>query len=149
MTPRALLGRADFGWKFLLDLPKNWTWLSEPFGEREDFHVALTCYYMALHLYQLADTISTGNIEKVIVQHNFFLGIPVCFLPMPEHIIRNSYRLFINNSEQVKRIWRDLGVDDETIKNLWGEWLVQSVRILGGGYPVFRPQRNLFIDLEI
>jgi len=146
--PTSSLGKDNYGWKFLLDLPKNWTWLNEPFGEAEDFHVALTCYYMALNLYQLADTITTGS-EIATDQRNFFPGIPVRYLGMPEHIIRKAYRLFIKNPDQVKRIWRDLGVNDETIKTFWGNWLDQCVRFHGSLYRAVIPQKNLFTDLQL
>jgi len=64
--PDMFQGHGSLGWNFLLDLPEKWSWLIKPFGDKTDYHVALSAYYLGLHILELADCVFSGN-EKILV----------------------------------------------------------------------------------
>lgn len=148
--PETLGDDCKLAWKFLMELPERWLWLKEVFGDPEEFRVAVSAYYMGLHMLELAGTVASGK-EEVILQERFSLDVPICFLEESWDVKRKSYRLLLNDVEQVKSIWRNLKIDDSKIEELWPHWIrhtrqwLRSTRNFGSSGKIV--YEGLFKDL--
>ena len=80
-----------------------------------------------LHILELADTIITQK-ETIVTQDEISLEIPIRFLRESDEIVRKAYRLLINDPDQVKAIWRNLGVKDSKMEELWPHWICLAMR---------------------
>jgi len=120
--PETLGGDCEMAWRFLMELPAKWEWLNEGFGDLEDFRVAISAYYMALNILELAEDISAGK-EEVLIQERVSLEVPLCFHDESWDVRRKAYRLLLNDIEQLKGIWRNLGIEDSKIEEFWVHWI--------------------------
>ena len=77
---------------------------------------------MALHILELADTIAAGK-ENVLQSEKISLDIPLCFLRANGDVSRKGYRLFLDDPEQIRKIWEDLRVSESKIREFWPTWL--------------------------
>ena len=149
--PRSFESNSRAAWEFLVVLPDKWSWLKEPFGETEGFNVALIAYYMALSIHELADTIASGN-KDIITGGRFDFEIPLDFIDMSDPIAQKAYRVLKQDSEQVRSIWKGLGLEDSAVEKLWGQWLDHARRCFERSrmlpLPYLLPLEGLFQDLR-
>lgn len=149
--PKTLGGNSRVAWEFLWDLPDQWQWLREIFGEPDDFRIALCAYHMALSILELAETIASGN-EKILEQDQLHLDVPVRFPALGREITRKAYRLLCHDPEQVKAIWKKLGVRDDQIKKHWQRWIEHTASWVRRDYPfadISFPNKDLPSDLGL
>jgi hypothetical protein len=149
--PPTLGGNSKVGWEFLWNLPERWTWLSEVFGEANEYRVSLCAYHIGLTLLELVDTIDQGN-EAVLDEPRIRLEVPIRFPVMDQDIVRRAYRMFLNNPEQITEIWRSRKVAEETVKKLWPKWIAVTSRSMRGEYGYlfnapFMVHESLFDDI--
>jgi hypothetical protein len=121
--PTTLGDDCKIAWDFMRILPERWGWLIEPFGEFYDYQSYLCAYYMSLNILELAETIASGKAEIISQEGGLSLYIPLCFLQEDEDIERKAYRLLLSDPEQVRDIWRNLGVTDSKMEELWPHWI--------------------------
>jgi len=131
--PDSLAGKADSAWNFLIQLPERWSWLGGLFGEPDDYQASVCAYYMSLNILELADTVTSGN-EGIIAQENIRLDVPLCCMKRNKDVQRKAYRLLISNPEQVRGIWRNLGVSDSKMETLWPSWISHANKWLSSTY---------------
>ena len=134
-----------------MELPVKWEWLNEVFGDSEDFRVAISAYYMGLNILELAETIAAGK-EEILVQDRVSLEAPICFHTMSWDVRRKAYRLLLNDVDQVKGIWRNLGIEDSKIEEYWGHWTRHTLQWLHSTHAIgFRDKiinERLFEDMK-
>jgi len=120
--PKRLGGNSRQAYKFLITLPDEWNWLTELFGNPDEFREALCSYYMTLNLIEFIDILAEGK-EKILEQNEIRLDIPLVFLEEGEEITRRAYRLLIVDPNTLKSFWRNRNVIDDTIKKYWPIWI--------------------------
>jgi len=76
---------------------------------------------------------------------------PLCFLAENRDVKRKAYRLLIQNSDEVKSIWKDQGINDDKIAEIWPSWIRHAGQWLLNIYgPTLRsdmPHEQLLVDL--
>ena len=106
---------------------------------------------MALSILELAETIASGN-EKILEQDQLHLDVPVRFPALGREITRKAYRLLCHDPEQVKAIWKKLGVRDDQIKKHWQRWIEHTASWVRRDYPfadISFPNKDLPSDLGL
>src|SRR4029077_9992552 len=63
--PQSLQGNCSVAWDFIFKAVEKWPWVSLIFGSEEDYKVALSAYYMSLHVLELALRIADGEGENL------------------------------------------------------------------------------------
>ncbi len=120
--PESLGRNSQNAWNFFQVLTEKWEWLKELFGTSNEFIESLCAYYMVLNILEFADTLSTGK-EKVLLEQEIRLDIPLCFLKEGTDTKRRAYRLILNEPKDVKFIWKGVGVKDESVIKYWPHWI--------------------------
>jgi hypothetical protein len=90
------------------------------FGVEEDYRVALSAYYMALHVYELAATIKAGKGDELLSKQ-VRLFVPLSFLDNSEGIPQKAYRLLLGNKSSL--LWESIGVTIDDMKKYWPAWM--------------------------
>lgn len=149
--PESLGGNCKIAWDFLLGLYGRWEWLSQVYGDEDDYKASLCSYYMGLNVLELATVIASGQATK-ISQGNMYLQVPTICTRMERELVRKGYRLLIQDPKQVRSIWEKLSVADSSMKEYWRDWIVYSARLARCSEPFFDPflpQLELFNDLSL
>jgi hypothetical protein len=147
--PQTLGGNSKIAWDFLWGLPDRWPWLTEIFGDADDYRVALCAYYMSLNILELADCIAGGHTE-FLEKRDLRLNVPLRTPAMPEDIVRRAYRLLLRWPDQIRNIWGSRKIAEENIKELWPKWISHTARIMRHEYQWINTpmvQECLFDDL--
>src|SRR5207237_1154717 len=131
--PQTLGGNSKISWDFLWGLPDRWSWLTEVFGDADDYRAALCAYYMSLNILELADCIAGGHTE-FLEQKDLRLNVPLRNPAMPEDIVRRAYRLLLHCPDQIRTIWVSRKIAEENIKELWPKWISHTARIIRHEY---------------
>jgi hypothetical protein len=122
--PESLGGIHTQAWDYLMNAANRWNWIPKVFGIADDYKVALSAYYMALHILELADTISSGNGEN-LSNGEVQLYVPVSFLlslnDNNKNIPQKAYRKLLRSDP--RQIWQSLNVTIDDMKKYWPRWL--------------------------
>lgn len=121
VCPNSLGRNITTAWNFLVGLPNHWTWLQEPFGAQDEYVSGLTAYYMALSVLELAFTLVKN--DENILDEKLRLELPPVYMAEEYRIQRKGYRLLISDPDQVRSIWRDLDISDDTFNLAWPKWM--------------------------
>src|SRR5438046_10111534 len=95
--PKSLGGNCLVAWDFIFKAAERWTLVSLIFGSDEDYKVALSAYYMSLHVLEFACRIANGQGENL---KDARLTIPVCFIETGEEVTNQAYRLFLRSNPE-------------------------------------------------
>ncbi len=148
--PESFGNSPEIAWRFLVELPDKWSWLSRIFGTVEDYQVCLCTYYMALNIQELACRIANEKNQEIA--EDPYLDVPPMWLRMGHDIERRAYTALVDADSQTRAIWRSLPVSDKQIADRWPAWVEKSVRWHSGVRPLpsFRKpvNRTLFEDLR-
>lgn len=120
--PEAFEGKATTAWSTIGDLSASWKWLDSIFGDADEYKSALCAYYMALNVFEYADTLAAED-EKSLNSRRIQLEIPLCFESENNDVKRRGYRLLTQDPEAVKQIWRNRGIDDQVARDHWQRWI--------------------------
>lgn len=131
--PEAFEGKCTTGWSTLSNLIGQWNWLTQIFGDVEEYKAALCAYYMALNVYEYVDTLESGNI-KALSEGKITLEIPLCYESENDDIKRRAYRLLTSDPDVVMRLWRSRGIDDNVVKENWAAWINVCAGWIGNVY---------------
>lgn len=123
--PESLGGDSFPAWKFLTTLPTHWPWLLDIFGTAEDFHSALSAYYMALSILELADLLAADR-EKMLNEPQLRLDVPLNCHSFSSDVLRKAYRHLLRNPDDLRGVWRELGVEDARMASAWPKWIQHS-----------------------
>lgn len=122
--PDSLGGNCTDAWDFIITAAKRWPWLTTVFGVEEDYRVALSAYYMALSIHELASDIKAGN-GDLLINKDVHLSVPLCFLHNDkDNIPRKAYNLLLRNN--VSLLWESMGVTIADMKKYWPAWMRHS-----------------------
>lgn len=132
--PESLTGNCAVAWRFIVDLPTKWPWLLEIFGNTEDYQTALCAYYLSLNILELANIVANGR-EKNLTTERLRLAIPLTNHSLPEEIRLRAYRLLLRSPQNVRAIWRNLGVTDKKMAANWPAWRQQCSGWISEIYP--------------
>jgi hypothetical protein len=140
-------------WSYLLELPTHWAWIPTVFGSVDDYMIALSAYYMALNVQELADRIVQGEGTLIEGEEVLRLTVPILFCSFPREILVRAYRLLLERPDEIRAIWRSMGVKDPQMAEAWPKWIQQCRRWLGRLYPyglTHGPiiQTDLFSDIR-
>jgi hypothetical protein len=149
--PSTLGGNSAIAWDFLWGLSQRWSWLSEIFGDTDDYRAALCAYHMGLNILELADAIADGQ-KEITNSRDLRLEVPIRFPAMPLDVLRRGYHLLLSSPEQVRNIWTSRKVNDATIKEVWPKWIAHTSGCMIREYPFGNLQmvhERLFDDLSL
>ncbi|MGA3268537.1 MAG: toll/interleukin-1 receptor domain-containing protein, partial [Verrucomicrobiota bacterium] len=130
--PHSLGERPDFAWSYLASLFEKWGWLAELFGSRQEYESSLVAYYLGLHVQELANLIAGGK-EAVLEADGHMPLVPVHTLRIGADQGNRSYRMLVHSPEDVRAIWRTLGVKDAQMAVAWDKWLSLTLRTMYRG----------------
>ncbi len=120
--PASLEDSCLMAWNFLVSLTEKQPWLSHIFGSDEDYRIALSSYYMALHIHELACRISKGKGKVDLSNRISSLLVPVSFLNHSNELIaQKAYRLLRRSGPQI--LWESQGVPIEEMRKHWPDWM--------------------------
>ena len=114
-------GKATTSWTSLAQLGEDWPWLSEVFGEPDEFRAALSAYYMYLNLFEYVEALKTIPIEQINPK-TLRLEIPICYESESDDIKRRAYSILLSSATEVKNMWQSRGLTDETVLANWEKW---------------------------
>jgi len=117
--PESLGGNCTDAWDFIIKAAQRWPWLTKVFEVEEDYRIALSAYYMALHIYELAAYIKAGRGDQLL-KNDVHLSVPLCFL-RDNIISRKAYNLLLRNNANL--LWESIGVTIEDMKKYWPSWM--------------------------
>jgi hypothetical protein len=151
--PDSLQSSCVEGWKFISNLSDNLPWLAQFFGDADSYKAALYSYYLALNVFELADTLVAGH-EEAITKGQLWTSVPICPIGITDEQIRKGYRLLIRNPKALSNIWEQRGITTEKMKAAWPHWMQLTQNIiskLGFWISADRaiPHKKLFEDLVV
>jgi len=120
--PSSLGNESNDAYNFIKSLPDKWNWLYEIFGSSDEFRESLCAYYMVLNIIEFVGTLAGGK-EQILEQEQIGLDIPLCFLEEDRDIKQRAYRMIINDPDDVKAIWLNLGVENTKVNKYWPLWI--------------------------
>lgn len=120
--PSSLGNESNDAYNFIKSLPDKWNWLYEIFGSSDEFRESLCAYYMVLSIIEFVGTLAGGK-EQILEQEQIGLDIPLCFLEEDRDIKQRAYRMIINDPDDVKAIWLNLGVENTKVNKYWPLWI--------------------------
>lgn len=132
--PYTLGGNSKIAWDFMWELPERWPWLTQIFGDVDDYRVAFCAYNISLNILELADLIADRQTE-LLESGDMRLDVPFRTPAMPTEIVRRAYRLLLRNPSQVRDIWASRNVAEGDMKRVWPKWIVYTTRIVRKEYP--------------
>lgn len=147
--PPTLGGNSQMGWEFLWDLPERWAWLTEAFGDADEYRVSLCSYQVGLTLLELVEMIASGH-QDLLEQNDLVLEVPIRFPAMDHEIVRRAYRRFLHSPDQIRDVWRNRKIADEVVQDAWPRWVSLTSRAVRREYwphDPYMPHENLFADL--
>jgi hypothetical protein len=118
--PESLNHTCTIAWAFLLQLPENWPWLNEIFGDADHYKAALASYYAALNLIEFIDALE----QKVDLSQGqkVWLTVPVSFTVMGETVSRRALRLLEENRPTLEKVWQSSKLESAAKLAKWKEW---------------------------
>ena len=141
-------GHSLKGWKYLVEAyERKWEWLAPIFGEELEYQTALVAYYMALHIYELADIIASGQ-QDTLEQNlsstsSFRCTVPLTFFSTGHEITQRAVTL-LHNQEELAKLWTSLNVTREQMEDSWEIWIQLADNQLYSMYaPGFNPRAHL------
>ena len=147
--PATLGGKSRIAWEFLWDLPERWTWLSEAFGDSNEYRVSLCSYHIGLTLLELVETLASGK-RELLEKPDLLMDVPIWFPSMDNDVVRRAYRRFLNDPAQIREIWRSRNVTEEFVREVWPKWIALTSRAVRREYwpnDPFMVHESLFDDL--
>ncbi len=127
--PHSLSERPDLAWNYLTGLFAKWDWLAELFGSKEEYEASLVAYYLGLHVQELANLLAGGQ-EAVLDADGHMALVPLHSLRIGADQCNRSYRMLVHSPEDVRAIWRTLGVKDTQMATAWDKWLSLTLRTM-------------------
>lgn len=112
-------------WRFLVELSEHQLWMLDIFGSQEDYHVALCAYYLTLNTMELAFLLQQAGSDLPELK-DYSLKVPLVCHSLPRDIQQRAYRLLLQRPEEVLKIWRKLGVSDESMAKAWPRWMQEG-----------------------
>jgi hypothetical protein len=113
-------------WQYLVSLPDKWPWLGRIFESAQGYRAALSAYYMGLSIQELALVLAAGN-AQVLENRDLRFDVPVMWMRMPLEVQQKAYRVLLSSHEQVRHIWRSLGVQDKAMSAAWPRWMEHTL----------------------
>lgn len=104
------LGNTEEAWKFLSSAAERWNWLEEVFGTEKDYRVALSAYFAALSLNELATDIVEGRAANFTKDSMVMLELPPVFALEQIGIQRQAVQLLMR-SGGLEAIFKRKGVE--------------------------------------
>ena len=138
--PKSLGGSCSYAWKYIFSAVDRWEWLDDIFRIKEDYQIALTAYYFALHIHELAASIKNG----INLSHEIRFTVPLSFLTTSEDILQKAYRLLTRNNGDA--LWGKIGVDINDMKNNWPDWVKQAKNWFVGNHQSFLPSQFYYAN---
>jgi hypothetical protein len=124
--PDAFAGNSEIAWRALASLPEQWPWLCDIFASPEDFRVALIAYYLFLnvneYVYSLIDGVDFASNEDSY-QPSVMLDTPLQFMLEDSDLRRRAYNLLVEDLGELSKMWRSLGVTDDSFAKDWRSWI--------------------------
>ncbi len=101
--PESLNHTCTLAWAFLLQLPENWPWLNEIFGDAEHYKAALCAYYAFLNVIEFANVAEQDT--DLSTPQMFRVMVPVSFTVMGETVFRRATRILEDNRKVFSDVW--------------------------------------------
>ncbi len=149
--PHSFSQRPDLAWAYLIGLFPKWPWLNELFGSKEEYESSLHAYYLGLHVQELADLIASGQ-ESVLESDHHMPLVPMQGVRAATEHGDRAYRKLVHSPEEVRAVWRTLGVKDGKMASSWEKWLKLTVlvnyRVTPAAWRQVFPHDHLFADVR-
>lgn len=126
--PTPLSGHCSVAWDYLSKAVERWEWLLKFFVNSNEYHSALSSYYMALNIYELGQDIMSGYQNHIIQTDSLSFNIPLCFAGDNRDVTDKAFSILTNKKEVVQCLWTRSGVKREKMVELWLPWLKQCNR---------------------
>ena len=149
--PESFSHNATSAWMYLTSLFEKWPWLGQIFHSADEYRASLGAYYLALNVQELAVLVAAGRSGE-LDNPAVHLQVPVEWMRMPLEIRQGAYRRFTQSADEVRSIWRTLGVPDKAMAAAWPKWMEHAAKNIDGfDYPSVRGspvQSVLFEDIR-
>lgn len=119
--PPGLPENCIWAWEFLQAIPARYPWLLEIFDDQESFLTALSAYYMALNVFELAWTIP--NQPAALQAKQIRLEIPPLFFLLHDKLDERPVRLLMRNRDAIRSTWTSLKVTEQAMRDAWPAWM--------------------------
>ena len=77
---------------------------------------------MSLNVLEYVSLIAAKQ-EQFFKPGEFQLHVPICFAAIDQEITRLTYRLLLNNPDQVRSIWKSRNVEESKMLENWDKWM--------------------------
>lgn len=149
--PESFNHTCTMAWDFLMTLSGKWPWLNRIFGTVDDYQAALSAYYMALNIQELAGILAAGNADA-LKNRDLRFTIPVSWMHLNSGVAQKAYRQLLRSHDQVRSVWRSLGVTDKAMADAWPAWMQHNhgwaANVYHHGYNGKPPISDLFEDIR-
>ncbi len=151
--PDALDGNSTASWKFIKNLPNTYPWLNEIYGNSSDYRSYLCAYYLLMSICEFINEINQWGDSRLKIDEKLRLEVPLSFFDEEHEVLKKAYQLLLNDHSKIANIWRDAGISDNKVKELWKYWILQSENWFSGADKYRNKDkiihRNLIDDLRI
>jgi hypothetical protein len=115
--PKSVGENMEKAWEFLKALPdESWPWLSEFFGNKNEYVASLCAYYMTMDVFEL---IRQLNLNIYGDSHGL---VSLCFVKESDEILDQAKYLFDRNLENIIKVADYQGVSITKIQKEWPNW---------------------------
>ncbi len=114
-------GKATTSWNQLAKLGEEWIWLTDVFGDSDEYRAALTAYYMYLNVFEYVEALRSLPIEQINPK-TLRLEIPICYESESDDVKRRAYSILISSAPFVRQLWTSAGIADATVLEHWDKW---------------------------
>ncbi len=144
--PEILGNNCSEAWIYLAHATDRWHWLSEVFGNALEYRIALSAYYMALNVLELATMIADSGASTAFLHPDQKICVPLGFVSENGEVQSRAVALLTNNPDMLATLWSAKGVHLEQIRQAWPHWMSHCRRRIAAmsGYDVDLPHQGLF-----
>lgn len=107
-------------WDFLTGMYQRFEWAKSIFESEKEFRAALSAYYMALNLLELAIYLSQGG---RVDPRGMELDVPACFAVDNHDISARAFNLLIRDKGTLESVWQQVSIDRTQMEKAWPDWI--------------------------
>jgi TIR domain len=130
------LGRSTItAWQVALKLPERWSWVTDVFGDTDDYRAGLYAYYVSLNVLEYVERLREGSSPLLPSLNLFRPHVPPVFEAADDDTKRRGYRLAVSTGPALRELWASMRVDERVIRDQWSAWISLQGGLLHQLYP--------------
>jgi hypothetical protein len=130
--PQTLNHTVTIAWKFIMQLPEQWPWLSNIFGSADNCKASIGSYYMFLNVIEFLDAVNR-KLDLSDPKH-VTLTVPICYASTGDDTQRKALRYFKECLPYVSEQWNIPSSTHEARAEMWNKWMAVKRHWLASVY---------------